>query len=610
MSSPRTERTQAASARSALVDVALGRAAPDCIVTGGTVANVFTREIYPADVLIKGERIAAVVAPGSYAGPAGTRVIDARGCVVAPGLIDPHVHVESSMVTVGEYARAVVPRGVTAVAEDPHEIGNVLGVPGMRLLFDEAATTPLKLFLRVPGRIPAMPNWIETSNGALDLGATKDMFSWDEAVCLAGDINPSLILGQDAEQAEKIASCMAHGLTVSGQAPGLTGAALHAYVAAGIEDSHVAKSVAEILENIRVGLRSVITLRPGRRLDRSHFRELATLIRDHRIDTRRLQFCTDDIHAHHLHTEGHVDHRLRVAIEEGFEPLVALQMATINVAEGLRIDRDYGSVSAGKYADLAIFRDLATVDVAKVMIDGTLVYDEIGYRPGCAPAFVYPDWAKSTVRTKGPVTPDDVMMRVPQEVRAAIVNCISATTPRERHELRLEVENGVIMSDAARDIAAIAVIDRHRASGHCGRGFVTGMSVKRGAIAATVSHDAHNLFALGIDYGDIALALNRLIELGGGYAIAVDGAIIAELPLPIAGLMSEAPLAEVAAQTEKIERMLVQQLGCTQQNRTLAALNFLCLPNLPHYGFTDRGLVDSHRITLVDPLVRLIYADG
>jgi len=610
MTSPRIDRTGAGAARSALVDVALGRAAPDCIVAGGKVANVLTRELYPSDILIKGERIAAVVAPGSARIPDGTRVVDAAGCVVAPGLMDPHVHIESSMVTVREYARAVVPRGVTAVAEDPHEIGNVLGVPGMRLLFDEAATAPLKLFLRVPGRIPAMPDWIETSNGALDLDATRDLFAWDEAICLAGDINPSLILQHDAEQAAKIAFCAAHGHTVSGQAPGLAGAALNAYIAAGMEDSHVAKSVAEILENIRLGLRSVITLRPGRRLDRGHFRELAALIREHRLDTRLLQFCTDDIHAHHLFAEGHLDHRLRVAIEEGFEPMVALQMATINVAEGLRIDRDYGSVSPGKYADLAIFRDLATVDVAKVMIDGAIAYDETGYQPESVPAFRYPDWAKSTIHTKGRIASDDVMIRVPHNAHRAVVNCISATTPRKRHERPLEIHNGVIMPDPAQDIAAIAVIDRHRASGRCGRGFVTGMSLKRGAVAASVSHDAHNLFALGIDYGDIALALNHLVELGGGYAIAVDGAIVAELPLPIAGLMTEAPLAEVAARTERIERMLVERLGCTQRTQTLAALNFLCLPNLPHYGFTDRGLVDSHEIALVDPVLRLIGDDG
>jgi len=598
-----------AAAREKLIDVALGRAAPDLIVAGGRIANVLTREIYPADILIKGARIAAIREPGSYACSADTPILDASGLIVGPGMIDPHVHIESSMVTVSEYARAVVPRGVTAVAEDPHEIGNVLGMAGMRLLFNEALTVPLKVLLRVPGRIPAMPDWIETSNGALDFDDTKDMAGWTETVCLAGDINPSLILTKDAEQRQKIAFFAERGMTVSGQSPGLRGAALNAFIAAGPEDSHVAKSVEEIVENIRLGLRSIITLRPGRRLERRHIRQLADLIHTRGLDTRMLQFCTDDIHAHHLHSEGHLDYRMRVANEEGFDPLVSLQMATINVAEGLRIDRDYGSVSPGKYADLVLFRDLAKVEIDKVLIDGKLVAESGTYRAGDGPSFVYPEWSKQTMRVKDRVTAEALTIRVPHNTHAAMVNCIGAFVPKERREIRLEVKDGAIMPDREQDVAAIAVIDRHHASGNIGRGFISGMSLKRGAVAASVSHDAHNLFALGHDYSDIALALNRLIELGGGYAVALDGEIVCELALPIAGLMSEVPLAEIASQTETLERVLVEQLGCSLRTRALAALNFLCLPNLPHYGFSDHGLIDSDRIALVDPVVGLINAD-
>jgi len=592
--------------REELTDVALGRTPPDLVIRGGTVANVLTREIYRADIVIKGDRIAAVLAPGTAPVGGDTATLDASGCVVAPGLIDPHVHIESSMITVSEYSRAVVPRGVTAVAEDPHEIGNVLGEAGIRLMFEEARRVPLKVLLRVPGRIPAMPAWIETSNGSLDLDATKGMAEWPEAVCLAGDINPQLILNKDPEQVAKMMWFAAQGRTISGQSPGLAGPALSAYVAAGPEDSHVAKSVAEVVDNIRLGLRSIIALRPGRRLDRSHIKELAGLVRDRRLDTRMLQFCTDDIHAHHLHAEGHLDYRMRVANEEGMDPLVSLQMATINVAEGLRIDRDYGSVSPGKHADLVLFRDLATVDVAMVLIDGKIAFDDAGYRPGDVAPFRYPDWAKRTVRLSSRVTPDDLTIRVPHNTHAAVVNCIRATVPKERREIRLDVRDGVVMPDAAQDVSAIAVIDRHSGSGRCGRGFVTGMSLKRGAVAASVSHDAHNLFALGPSFSDMALALNRLVEMGGGYAVALDGEIVCALALPIAGLMSEAPLAVVAEETDRLERMLVDRLGCSIEERTLAALNFLCLANLPHYGFTDHGLIDSDAISLVDPVVALI----
>jgi adenine deaminase len=596
--------------REDLTDVALGRAPPDLVIIGGAVANVLTREIYPADILIKGDRIAAILAPGTAPVASAATTLEASGCIVAPGLIDPHVHIESSMITVSEYSRAVVPRGVTAVAEDPHEIGNVLGEAGIRLMFEEARRVPLKVLLRIPGRIPAMPAWIETSNASLDLDATKSMAEWPEAVCLAGDINPQLILNKDPEQVAKMAWFAAHGRTISGQSPGLAGRALNAYVAAGPEDSHVAKSVAEIVDNIRLGLRSVIALRPGRRLDRSHMKELAGLIKDRRLDTRMLQFCTDDIHAHHLHVEGHLDYRMRVANEEGMDPLVSLQMATINVAEGLRIDRDYGSVSPGKHADLVLFRDLATVNVAAVLIDGKIAFDNAGYRPGDGAPFLYPDWAKRTVRLSSRVMPDELTIQVPHNTHAAVVNCIRATVPKERREIRLDVRDGVIMPDAAQDVSAIVVIDRHSGSGRCGRGFVTGMSLKRGAVAASVSHDAHNLFALGPSFSDMALALNRLVEIGGGYAVALDGEILCTLPLPVAGLMSEAPLAVVAEETDRVERMLVERLGCSFETRTLAALNFLCLANLPHYGFTDRGLVDSGALSLVDPVVALIDGDS
>jgi adenine deaminase len=595
--------------RDTLIDVALGRAPPDLVITGGQVANVYTREIYPADILIKGDRIAAVVTPGNVSPESGVTTVAAAGCVVGPGLIDPHVHIESSMITVTEYSRAVVPRGVTAVAEDPHEIGNVLGEAGIRLMFDEARHVPLKVMLRVPGRIPAMPEWIETSNGKLDLDDTKRMMDWEETVCLAGDINPALILNKDADQLAKIAYFARHGLTISGQSPGLAGATLNAYIAAGPEDSHVARNVAEIIENIRLGLRSIIALRPGRRLDRPHMKELADLIRTRRLDTRMLQFCTDDIHAHHLYAEGHLDHRLRLANEEGFDPLISLQMATINVAEGLRIDRDYGSVSPGKYADLVFFRDLGKVEIEAVLINGKIAFDAAGYRPGDGAPFRYPEWARQSVRVAKRLEPEDLMIRVPHNTHAAIVNCISATFPKERREVRLNVQAGVIVPDIEQDVAAIVVIDRHSGICKCGRGFISGMSLKRGAIAASVSHDAHNLFALGPDFADLALALNRLVKIGGGYAIALDGKIVCELPLPIAGLMSEAPLAEVAEQTDRVERMLVERLGCTFVTRTLAAMNFLCLPNMPHYGFTDHGLVDSHALTLVDPVVSLINAE-
>lgn len=588
--------------RSVLVDVALGRAAPDLVLMNGSLANVMTREVHSAEIAIKGERIAAVTAPGAVDWGA-TRRVDLRGGIVAPGFIDPHVHIESSMVSVSEYSRAALLRGVTCVAADPHEIGNVLGVRGMALLFEAARCVPLKVLLRVPGRIPAVPEAIETSNARLDLAALREMMEWPEAVCLAGDISPALLLGNDAEQAEKIALFAARGWTVSGQSPGLSGHRLSAFVAAGPEDSHVANSIAEILENQRQGLRSVITLRPGRRLDRSHLAELARLIAEKGIETRFLQFCSDDIHAHNLVTEGHIDHRVRMAIEEGLPPMVAMQMATLNVAEGLRIDRDYGAVTPGRYADLQVLRDLSAPHAHTVVIDGRVVVQDGRYIAHETP-FSYPEWARNTVRVPKPLATTDMQMRVQRPSGRALVRAISATTPKESREIELEVNDGVVQPDPAKNISSIAVVERHRRSGAIGRGFVTGLSLTRGAVATTVSHDSHNIVVIGASHADMALAANRLVELGGGYSIAVDGKLLFELPLPIAGLMSERPLEEVAEQTRMLEAILLEELGCTFPTRPIMSLNFLCLPNIPKFGFTDKGLVSSE-LAIVDTLLKL-----
>ncbi len=588
--------------RTALVDVALGRAPPDLVLVGGTLANVMTRELHPAEIAIKDGRIAAVTAPGEAHWPADCARLDVTGRVIAPGFIDPHVHLESSMVSVTEYSRAAVSHGVTCVAADPHEIGNVLGLPGMKMLFDEARRVPLKVKLRVPGRIPAMPEWIETSNGRLDLDDTRGMMDWAEAICLAGDINPSLVLNNDPEQVAKIDLFIGRNWTISGQAPGLKGRALSAFVAAGPEDSHVANDIAEIVEDQRHGLRSVIALRPGRRLDRSHLRALASLVKERGIETRFLQFCTDDVHAHSLLAEGHLDYRVRVAIEEGFDPLVALQMATLNPAEGLRIDRDHGSVTPGKCADLVVLRDLARVDIDTVIIDGRIVFAAGRYLGPTTP-YDYPDWSRRSMRVAKRLDPSDLQIRCGGNAGSARVRAIAATTPKEERLLELGVKDGVIQPDPDSDVSAIAVIERHKASGNIGKGFVTGLSLRRGAIATTVSHDSHNLVVIGANHADMAAAANRLIEIGGGYAIALDGQAIFDLPLPIAGLFSEMSLEEVAAKTERLEALLQQSLGCRLPTQPLMSLNFLCLPNIPKFGFTDKGMVSTHDIAIVETVL-------
>lgn len=597
--------------RQALSDVALGKTAPDLVLANARVVNTITRELMDADIAIKNGRIAAISAPGE-GGWLECATEDLGGRYVSPGFIDPHVHVEASMITVREYSRAAVSHGTTMIAADPHEIGNVLGVRGMRLMFDEAAEVPMKMVLRVPARIPAMPEWLETSGAHLSVADTEDLLNWPEAACLAGDINPNLIIRQDEEQFDKIDLTIARGMTVSGQSPGLRGARLNAFIVGGPEDNHVAGNIDEVMENTRTGMRSVLAWRPKHRLDREHFRELAAIVREKALDTRFFQFCTDDVYPHELVDDGHLDCRLRMMIEEGMEPLTAYQICTQNVAEGLRIDRDYGSVTPGKFADLVIVSDLEAVSIDAVMIDGAFCFRDGTYN---APdtGFRYPDWARNTMRTGGEVSPDELKLRVGHNAEKTKVWAIMTTSPKSAAEFVLPTENGYVMPDPEQGVSSVAVVDRHRESRHIGRGFMGGVHVKRGAIACTVSHDAHNLMVVGANHDDMAQAANEVIRLGGGYAMVRDGKVIFDLALPVAGLMSEESLEEVAAKTRILERMLIEELGCPPIPRVLLKLNGFSLANIPNFGFTDFGLIDasdmSIRDTVIEPVGRFELED-
>lgn len=596
-----------AEGRKALIDVALGTAAPDLVLANLRLVNVLSREILASDIALKNGRIAAV-APAGGGGWKASPVRDLAGRHVAPGFIDPHVHVESSMLTVREYSRATVCRGVTMIAADPHEIGNVLGIPGMRLMFDEAKTVPMRMVLRVPARIPAMPDWLETSGALVDVAETEQLLDWPETVCLAGDINPQLLLRKDDEQLAKIGLAVKRGMTVSGQSPYLTGRDLNAYILAGPEDSHVAKSIDEIVENQRLGLRTVFALRPHR-LHRPALRQLAQLIRERGLDTRYLQFCTDDVYAHELIDEGHLDTRVRIAIEEGMDPLTAYQMATVNVAEGLRIHRDFGALAPGRFADLVVLDDFERVTVAATMIEGRFVYDSGVYEGGKG-VFTYPGWTKSTMRVGRTLTPSDMRVEISGNAHLARVRAIAVTSPKEQEEFVLPVVDGVVQPDPAQGVSSIVVVDRHKASNRIGKGFVSRLFVQRGAIASTVSHDAHNLMVIGASHDDMALAANRSIANGGGYAVALDGEVIFEMPLPIAGLMSEDPLDVVAERTRRLVEVIFERLGAPRMQKVLLRMNGLSLPNIPNYGFTDHGMIATSDLVALEPVVAQGDADA
>ncbi len=588
--------------RARLVRVALGTEPADLILRRARVVSVVTGEIVPSDIVIAGDRIAALPASGTAVPGPSTEVVDLEDRFVVPGLIDPHVHVESSNLTLTELARAIVPRGVLTLCADPHEIANVLGLAGIELFIAEAAALPFDLLLRVPGRVPALPAHLETSGHDLDLAATLALLDRPDAVALGGDINPALLLGAEPGQLAKIAAAVARSKTVGGQLPGFSGAVLDATVACGLEDTHVAESVAEVIDQMRHGLRVLLTPRPDR-LPAEEWPELADTLRRTGVDTRRLVLCTDDIHPNLLQREGHLDERVRLAVRSGFDPVQAVQMATLNPAELMRIDRDRGLVAPGRLADLVVLDDLAAFTVSSVLQRGRVVARE-GALTATLPPFVYPRSAMGTIRLAGPVRSTDLALAAPSGAgERCRVNVVRFGGPKTSYQAELPVVDGVVMPDASIDVAAIAVLERHRASGRVGRGFVGGLGIRGGAVASTINHDSHNIFVVGDSHESMAVAAQAIADVGGGYCAVVGTEVAALVALPIAGLLSLAPLAELAAGLDEVERVLVEQLGCSITYRPLYTLNFLCLPNIPDVGFTDRGIIETAAMTIMPAVV-------
>ncbi len=585
--------------RTRLIRVALGDEPAEAVVTGARVVNVFTRELVTADIVIAAGRIAAVGdSRQQLVGPA-TEIIEAEGRFVAPGLIDPHMHLESSNITVAELARAIVPRGVLSVCEDPHEIANVLGTAGVDLLVAEAAPLPLNFLLRVPGRVPAMAADKETSGHAMDLAETLAMLDRPEAVCIGGDINPALLLGADRAQLQKIEATIQRHKTVGGQLPGFTGAVLNATLVAGVEDTHVAESPAEVVEQLRCGARVLLTPRIDR-LPASEWPEIVAATERLGLDTRRLVLCTDDIHPNILLREGHLDQRVRLAIQAGFDPLTAIQLATLNAAELMRIDRHLGSVAPGRFADIVLLETLEDFAPTAVLYRGELVAAE-GSLVQAPPTPDYPAWASDTLRLDRP-TAEDLALHVDCPDGPVTANSVAFGAPKTMHRVQLHARGGVVNPNSECDVAAIAVLERHHRTGNIGRGFVTGLGIRGGAVASTVNHDSHNVVVIGDSHASMAVAARAVIEAQGGYAAAVGDELAALVPLPLAGLLSPEPLEVVGGQLAALEQVLIQQLGCSISYRPIYALNFLCLPNIPEVGFTDRGIILTETMEIVGPL--------
>lgn len=581
-----------------LIAVALGEEAADLVVKNGKLVNVHTGEIYPADVAIAGERIASVGdLPESVYGP-GTKIIDASGKYLAPGFIDAHIHVESSMLTYTEFAKMVVKHGTTAVATDLMEITIVSGVEGMKEVLDESRETPVKLFYVVPAFMEE--NGLQTTGSTLKADMMRDLIQWDEAIGLAEVLAPPILAGSP-ESAKILALSREFKKTAEGHAPAMYGGRLDAYVSTGVNSDHESTNKEEASQKLRAGLR--VLMREGSAS--SDLRPCLKVITEDKADARHCAMVSDDIDALHIKDFGHLDHKVRIAVEEGVDPVTAIQMVTLNPAEALRIDRECGSISPGKNADIVLLSSLEKCAVEQVVARGELIVDE-GRLTRELPAPSYSGLLLDTVRLPR-IEADDLVIRVDQEAKRARVRVIGASPISlltESLEYELPVRDGVIQPDLENDILHIACVERYGKNGSIGRSFIKNFGLKSGAVAISVGHDHHNVTVTGTDSYDMALAVNRIQELQGGLVYVNQGQVMAEIALPICGLLADEDGDVVAEQLRAVIAAMAEE-GCTIPSPNVT-LSFITLIFIPELAISDQGLFDVNTFQIIDPVIEVM----
>ncbi len=549
----------------------------DLLLTNASIVNVFSGEIIPGSIAVANGYIAGF---GSY--PA-KKIIDMNGRFVAPGFIDAHVHIESSMSCPTEFARSVLPHGTTTVAADPHEIANVLGAEGIGYMIDSTKDQPVNIYFSLPSCVPATD--METSGATLGADDLLPFIDNSRIIALAEMMNFPGVIYRDKEVLRKIESMKKQRKPVDGHAPGLTGHDLYAYIAAGISSDHECTSEKEAKEKLNAGMHIMIREGTGAK----NLKDLLPIINPQ--TARRVMWCTDDRHPHDIIKEGHIDFIVRSAIRMGLDPLTAIQMATINPAEYFGLN-NVGAIAPGRQADLVVFSDIKNPVIEEVYFRGNLAAREGKILPEIKIS------APLNIRSSMNLDIDKIDFSIPAVYRQArVIEIIPDQLITGQSLTKAAVSGNSAVSDIKRDILKIAVVERHKGTGNTAVGFVKGFGFKKGAIASSVAHDSHNIIIAGTNDEDMKVALNAVVKMGGGLAAASDGKILADLPLPIAGLMSLQPVKTVQ---EKLDELIsvAQEFG-TSLSDPFMTLSFLALPVIPELKITDKGLVDVAKFRIV-----------
>lgn len=561
-----------------IIDVAAGREKAELVIKNAKIINVFTEEIIEGDIAIIQGKIAGI---GSYE---GDKEVDVKGKYIAPGLIDGHVHVESSMVTPGQFARAVVPRGTTTIIADPHEIANVLGIEGIKYILDESKNIPLDVFMMLPSCVPATS--FETSGAKLLAKDLQELIDNERVLGLGELMDYPGVISGDREVINKI--IMAGNKIKDGHGPNIKGKELNAYVAAGIKTEHECTTIEEMIDRLRLGM--YIQIREG-----SAARNLKDLIGGvNRGNLRRVLFCTDDRHPEDILLDGHIDNNVRLAIKNGIDPIHAIKMATINTAECYRL-YDRGAIAPGYIADFIIVDDLNNFNIQGVFKGGERI--DKNHK-----AFINIEYTTSsnimdTVNLP-PINKDMLQIKMESDI-ANVIKLQPHSLVTKKVVRKVEVENGYFKFHNKLDILKLVVIERHRGSGNIGLGLVENFKLENGAIASTIAHDSHNLILVGDNDGDILIAIEEIRRIGGGVAIASGGRVVKSLALPIAGLMSNKSLEDVNQELKTMQR-LVREMGINEDIDPFMTLAFLALPVIPEIKLTDRGLFDVTSFDFID----------
>ncbi len=570
--------------RQRLLDVALGRAHADIVLRGGTLLNVYTGELIPdTDIAILGDRIAAVGDATRTIGPE-TAVVDARGYYLVPGLVDSHYHIESSRLSPVRHAEATLPHGVTTLVEDSHEICNVIGADGVRYFLEEAELIPQHIYVTVSSATPPSP--FETT--AADLGPEKvaELMGQEGVVGLAEVMDFARLFGNDDRLHGMVEATRRARGSVEGHGdvpmPDLEG-----WVAAGLESTHGSNSGQATLDKIRRGV--FVQLRA------SALEKSVPMLKETGVDQRLVGMAVDDRHAADLERLGHLDYDLRKGIEYGLDPVQAIRMATLNNAAHFGLDQEVGGIAPGRYADVLLVRNLAAFDIARVYASGRLVAEdgqmvaELAGRP-------IPEYVRGSVRLQRPLAASDFQLRAPEgrdRVKATVLTPRYHGADLESLIEDLPARGGLVQVDPERGICKFAIVERHKATGRVGVSFWR-LGFQRGAVAGSIAHDHHNIWVAGADDGDMAAAVNRVAEMEGGFAVVEKGRVLAEMALPIAGLMTDRPLETVVREIQGVERA-TRSLGPAEAlgpdaSMYLTYVTLTCYPWV--FNLTDQGLLD------------------